>query len=728
MHGDILAWIGKELSIFNYQLRYPSLRSGFILYKRDIDNQCDFLYFYIMPEIFFCFYRKTIMTQTSVLLVVPSFRRQVRLLGINYIAATLTDQKLLAKIGEGSSLNLPNITPPRVRILDLSVAPKNFDFAGFLKRFSPTIVGVSANTYTFRESVAIAKYTQRIVPDALRVIGGYHPSALPGESLLVGPFQVAVVGYGEETMSELAMAVHHYGRKELEEALSQIPGIAYKTAAEKVHNNGRRNYLLGLDKFPFPHTADNLYVFNNYRIQRDRETTVGFVVGSRGCPFRCKYCAGESMHNRRVRSRSAENILQEVAELIAQGTNYIAFYEEDFLLHPDPRSIIAGLKRIRDENSDLRWSIETRGDRLDSSLIKEMADAGLDQMALGIETGDEAFAREIKQSPRLSMATIVKNTEIAQAHRISVAHNIMVGLPGQDWASILQTARHLQDNPPDRIGVTDYEIFPGSQYFYELKRTGQGIGLIRRDGELITLMEHMTKGEILSALRDLEFLFYFIRLIAHHPEVKDFIKKYQIEAIVDRIRICSIYDLLINSRRSKVQRIDVLEELGRSTDPILIKLLEDGKEEKRLTFFAMGADMTKIHLMDFLKAYAETINLNRQVKRNYLDPFLKAVKFDNALALAYLPFSTIRLFIMIGVTLFHSLKEDYNIDLNSIAFEDEEQATKLIQNRLGNRTTKDINEEQSLFDWDEFVKGDSPVEFLGIPIKLDRPNNRIIII
>jgi len=348
-----------------------------------------------------------------------------------------------------------------------------------------------------------------------------------------------------------------------------------------------------------------------------------------------------------------------------------------------------------------------------------MADAGLYNMAFGVETGDERLAREVKNDPRLSMATLIANTQAAQERGVSVAYNLLVGLPGQDWASILQTALLLRNHPPDRAGAADYSFYPGSHYYETLTKNGEA-SIKRYDGALAEIdMPHMTRGEILSAVTDLEVLFYYLRQAKAHPEAAETFLETLSWHVIDKLRIWTIYDLFLTSTATRDSRADLLRKLGKSADPILGQLLSE-RTKKTATFMAMAARMDEITLFEQYEQYSRAINLAPQVKGDYLDSFLTNISFVNALALIRLPFGVIRLWVMICMELYHSLKENDDLNIKSIELEDGKRGAALIQAKLLGKNTADLNRAQ-------LTKGESVIEFMGIPFRLDRQEGRLVI-
>ena len=122
-----------------------------------------------------------------ILLVKPKGRKglgfsaDVIPLGLEYITASIQD---LAE---------------DINIVDMELEKHPFQY--FLDLFHPDLVGITMSATDHDEGLHLA----RIAKDngATTVLGGYHPTAIPGELLSHPQVDVIVRGEGELTMKEL---------------------------------------------------------------------------------------------------------------------------------------------------------------------------------------------------------------------------------------------------------------------------------------------------------------------------------------------------------------------------------------------------------------------------------------------------------------------------------------------------------------------------------------------
>lgn len=101
------------------------------------------------------------------------------------------------------------------------------------------------------------------------------------------------------------------------------------------------------------------------------------VEASRGCPFRCSFCARQDFRSR-YRKRPTERVIQEIELLVSQHVSYIYFIDEIFF--PD-EELLRELARL-----PVRFGIQTRIDLWSPERLKLLGDAGCASIEAGLES------------------------------------------------------------------------------------------------------------------------------------------------------------------------------------------------------------------------------------------------------------------------------------------------------------------------------------------------------
>jgi len=354
-------------------------------------------------------------------------------------------------------------------VLNLSLKPgRRFIqeyFSDFLKRFeqTPIMLCMTATSAHLDEAEEIARTAKQIVPAALRIIGGPHVSVAAGDFLNNSEFQVACMGEGVETLSEIALLVSIVGNPDF----SMIEGVTFKHGNGRVYSNPLRAPLLALDEYPFP--SDSLEFFRGPAEDlEENQNQLIYVLSGYGCPYDCIFCAQGSIHGRKIRERSAENIIAEISCLFARGFRKFAFVQETFLNRK--KRIDSFCRLIEDSGIQIEWTAEARADQLDYEQLTRMQSAGLRFIQIGVESGDPVLLKKLGKG--IDLDQIIQLRNWCRRLKINTAFYLLVGLPGQDWQSLLRSALFMMDHPPyNRItkhaAVSIAIPYPGTKMWQE---------------------------------------------------------------------------------------------------------------------------------------------------------------------------------------------------------------------------------------------------------------------
>ncbi len=285
-------------------------------------------------------------------------------LGLCYLASVLIKDNIDVRITDAAveGLALPEIT---LRY----------------RKFKPDVVGITSTTYSFQSCIDIARTIKEEYQPAKIVIGGPHATADPQSVFLYNYFDIAVLGEGELTLSELIKALEH--RSDLRE----VNGIAFRRDSE-LYFTPRREYIDNLDELPFP--ARHLVPLDLYRPQPNDEKVRPklSMISSRGCPFGCIFC-DKSVFEKEHRSFSPSYIVSEMEHLVREfQAKDIAFLDSCFTVSKERVESI--INEMNKRNLRVNWTCTARVDVVTKELLKKMKQAGCWRVRLGIESGDES--------------------------------------------------------------------------------------------------------------------------------------------------------------------------------------------------------------------------------------------------------------------------------------------------------------------------------------------------
>jgi anaerobic magnesium-protoporphyrin IX monomethyl ester cyclase len=309
------------------------------------------------------------------------------------------------------------------------------EIAQRIEAFRPDVVGVS-NLFSsgYREALEVCSLTKKLSPDILTVMGGPHPSALPEETLRQPAVDCVVIGEGEDTFRKLLA-----GMKSRD--FSNLDGIGLKLDGG-IRIVPKTRFIENLDELPFP--ARHLLPMNKYfeigeAFIMTRRKPFTPMNTSRGCTAQCTFCPVHATWGKRWRSRSAENVLSEIEQLVADyGVREIHFDDDNLVLNRRRAQQI--FQGIIDRKLDITWTVPP-GLALwavDDELLELMKASGCYKLYVAAESGDECILRDVIQKP-LDLKMIGPLVRTMKRLGIEVETFFVVGMPGETTASLRRT-------------------------------------------------------------------------------------------------------------------------------------------------------------------------------------------------------------------------------------------------------------------------------------------------
>jgi radical SAM superfamily enzyme YgiQ (UPF0313 family) len=346
-----------------------------------------------------------------------------------------------------------------VKILDLVVYPYSPSrLRSLLESFNPQIAGITAVTMTVDHAVQVIKDVKSIHPDILTVMGGPHVSFCAPDTLQNHPeLDIIVLGEGERTLVELTRAVAQGNGWE------RIEGLAYRRESE-ICFTAPRALIQDLDTLPVP--ARQLLPLGRYRALGMPIT----MTTSRGCPFKCIFCAGRKMVGARVRYRHPAKVVDELEYLSRLSFHQINIADDLFTANHN--HCLAICDEIIKRGLQLRWTSFARVDTVSEEILAKMKAAGCSAVSFGIESGNPAILKTIKKG--ITREQVVTAVQACRNAGVIPHASFILGLPGETPETIQETlefGRQLQDLGLS-FGFHLLAPFPGTEVREESTKLG----------------------------------------------------------------------------------------------------------------------------------------------------------------------------------------------------------------------------------------------------------------
>lgn len=312
-----------------------------------------------------------------------------------------------------------------------------------IKKRKPDVIGFSSMTIDYAKSLNIAKAIKEIFPDLPIIFGGPHVTSLPEESIRNQFIDYICIGEGEKSFVEFLDNLEK-GKE------PRVPGIWAKKNG-KIIKNPLRPYTENLDELPFPNWGYwNLkkYFRANFLIK-----SVLPVLASRGCPYRCSFCASgvfSKLPGKYYRVRSAKNVIEEIKELKKykkKGLEAIQFQDDTFGLNKRQFDEFTKLYVREKLNEELPWMCFTRADVITRDWARKASRAGCIFVGLGLETGNEKIRCEL-YNKRITNKQFKDAASNLKRYGIPYSFSVMIGGPYDGKKEILESIRFMEELGP----------------------------------------------------------------------------------------------------------------------------------------------------------------------------------------------------------------------------------------------------------------------------------------
>ena len=377
-----------------------------------------------------------------------------------------------------------------VRIIDSNVFGYSLDdVRRELKNFYPDVVGITSSTPSIYEAYKVAEAAKSVRDDCIVVLGGPHATFLPEEVLTeCRSVDVVVRGEGEETFQELVNAIDRGI------CLKDVMGIAYRKG-DKITVTKPRPFIDDLDKIPFP--SIDLLPIKRYAL---KGISYMPIITSRGCPFKCSFCASSRLFGGCWRGRSPKNVVEEI-KLIHDKFKIknIEFADDTFTLNARRAEEIC--YEILREGLDISWGASSRVDTINKGLAEKMRKAGCWIVYLGVESASQRILNAMGK--RVTINQIIKAVKTLKGVGIQILGSFILGFPEETVETAEQTIAFAKKLDLDYAQFSILTPYPGTP-IYEYARKNNL--LLTRDWSKFNATEPVMKLENLT-IKQLQSLF-----------------------------------------------------------------------------------------------------------------------------------------------------------------------------------------------------------------------------
>ena len=355
-----------------------------------------------------------------------------------------------------------------VAVFDTMLNDPEQGFAAALAQYRPQLVAIYEDNFNFLSKMCLARMREvafYIIRTATAagipvVVNGSDSSDNAHEYLQRG-CECVLLGEAEHTLLEVAQALLGAYWPNWD----RIPGIAFLRPPDgHMVRTAPRPLLRDLDSLPLP--ARDLVDLEPYR--RAWKAAHGFfslnLVSSRGCPYRCNWCA-KPIYGNAFHIRSAESVAGEMKLLKEQcGAEHLWFADDIFALKQSwAGELAASVERL---DAAVPFKMQSRVDLMTRPTVAALRRAGCAEVWMGAESGSQRILDAMDKETRVEQIAAARDHLLR--HGIRACYFLQFGYPGETWKDIQKTVELVRRTRPDDIGVSVSYPLPGTKFYEQV--------------------------------------------------------------------------------------------------------------------------------------------------------------------------------------------------------------------------------------------------------------------
>ena len=434
-------------------------------------------------------------------------------LGIGYLAAYIQNAGHQFKLFDTTFISCGECpSDDALREQNLQVVNPDFEKLGLVERnvnvfeelkkeietFEPDMIGISTVDPNHNFGMELLRYCKKLCPDIPTICGGPLATLVPDD--VVEESSVDIVGRGEcdTALAELCTRYHAIKYPDIKlqptilaplkkgllnviagadagststtgiESLYQIPNLWVKDKDYSTNGVIHKNKVL----LPELETglAPDLTIYDRRHFLRPlggRMYNMATVIWTRGCVFRCSYCANETFYKaadasakQYYRKKDVGPLVEELARFKKQfDLNFLMFVDDIFPLH-EPE-LIEEFCRLYKKEVALPFSVNLQPRLVREDTFAMAVEAGLRNICVGVEAGSDRIRRKIlKRNYRDEH--VEKVFAMAHKHKIRCSSFNIIGLPDESREDIFETIAINKKLNPTSATVTFFHPYRGA--------------------------------------------------------------------------------------------------------------------------------------------------------------------------------------------------------------------------------------------------------------------------
>lgn len=304
------------------------------------------------------------------------------------------------------------------------------------------VIGLTAMSEQYEDATKLARLLKAGRKGPV-IIGGNHITSCPGS--LRSCFDKAIIGEAENALLEYLGEGNNQPVN-----LSNYPDLDYG--------------LMNADYFkPRPMAI--------YR----RNVVSAILMGSRGCPYNCRFCSATNLWQNRYRAFEPEWIIRQLQRMAELGITHVHIWDDLFTLNKTRLLDIAIEFHKADLGKVIKGiAVQSCADHIDSETYSYLRAMKVQFVTFGFESGNDRILKLLKGSritKQVNQNAVLKVKE----YGLNVTASFIVGNPTETFREMLQTVWFMVwcwIHGCEELLVYGLVVYPATDFWQEAKKRG----------------------------------------------------------------------------------------------------------------------------------------------------------------------------------------------------------------------------------------------------------------
>lgn len=262
--------------------------------------------------------------------------------------------------------------------------------------------------------------------------------------------QYIIEGEGEETFREFVK--YKLGLIDIR----NVRGLYYKDK-EQILCNGNR-LAIDMNNLVFPYEEeDNL------------ENKIVYYEGSRGCPYKCKYCLSSTTHG--VRFLDIDRVKEELEFFIKKNVKLVKFVDRTFNCNKKFSTEVWTYLINQETNTKFHFEISADILSFEEMEILKKAPKGRFQFEVGVQSTNDDVLDNINRFVDFNDIK-EKVGQLLEIRNIHQHLDLIVGLPNEDFNSFKKSFNDVYSIEPEAVQIGFLKLLQGSAMRLEADKYG----------------------------------------------------------------------------------------------------------------------------------------------------------------------------------------------------------------------------------------------------------------